>query len=130
MNPEVTFSGPTSIPITDDFFQDNTPPSPTTTTLITIASCPTVSTGVSQPQASVPLSKPLFIDLIGTTTTTITSSPPVTANVSNTGARASGFSSGTEFAPISPLHRDDPDKVFGDDRDAIEDFHCSPFNVQ
>lgn len=52
-NPEVTFSMPTSVPITDDLFQDFTPPSPTaTTTPITIAPYSNVSVGVSQPQIS------------------------------------------------------------------------------
>ena len=43
-NPEVTFTMPTSVLISDDFFQDFTLPSPTaTTTPITIAPCPPVS---------------------------------------------------------------------------------------
>lgn len=42
----------------------------------------------------------------------------------------SGFSVGTKFTLISPLCQDDPDTIFGDDRDAFEDFHYSPFNIR
>ncbi|XP_023762192.1 cell wall protein DAN4-like [Lactuca sativa] len=129
-NHEVTFSMPTSVPISDDFFQDFTPPSPTTTTtLISIAPCPNVSMGVSQPQASIPPSTPLFTDST-TTTTTTTSTPPISVTVSDTGAGASGFTLGHESTPISPLRQGDPDTVFGYDVDDFEAFTYIPFTIQ
>lgn len=133
-NLEVTFSMPTSVPLLEDFFQVFTLPSSSnhtstqTTTLITIAPCLNISVGVSQPQVSVPLSTPFYIESI-TTTTTTTSTPPITVNVSDTGAVASGVTIGPDFTPISPLRQDDPDTVFSDDHDEFQDFHYSPFNV-
>lgn len=126
-NPEVTFTMPTLIPISNDFFQNFSPPSPTaTTTPISISPYPNDSLGVSQTQVSILSTTSLFTK----STATTRSSPPVTTNVSDTGERASGFSVGPESTPISPLLQDDPDTVFGDDRDAFEAFHFTHFNVQ
>ncbi|KAL7587925.1 hypothetical protein Lser_V15G40915 [Lactuca serriola] len=132
-NPEVTFSVPTSVPITYELFQDSTLPSPTTTTItpITIAPCPPVSIEASQPEISTAHTTPLFMEsTAATTTTTTTSTPPITVNVSDMGERAYGFSSGVDITPISPLCQDDPDTIFGDGRDIFEDFTYSPFRVQ
>ncbi|XP_023763644.1 uncharacterized protein LOC111912141 [Lactuca sativa] len=79
----------TSVPLTGKTFHvPSPPPSPTITstpisTPITVATCPNVSVGVSQPQISVAQTTPLYTD--STTTTTATSSPPVTVNVFDTG---------------------------------------------
>lgn len=43
---------------------------------------------------------------------------------------ASGVSFGAPFTPISPLWSNDPETMFGDDQDDLEDPHYSPFNVQ
>lgn len=40
------------------------------------------------------------------------------------------FSSGVDTTPVSPLCQDDPDTIFGDDRDVFEDFSDKPFRVQ
>lgn len=92
-------------------------PIPTTTSVpistpITISPCPNVSVGVSQPQISVAQ----YTKSTGTTTTTM-SSPPVTINISDMGEGASGVTIGRSSIQISPLHNDDPDIVFADDRD-------------
>lgn len=78
-----------------------------TTTPITIAPCPPhVST---QSQATITLSTPLFKASTTTTitqtstTTTHISEPPVTVNISDTGAGASGFSTSHLSPPFSPL---------------------------
>lgn len=43
------------------------------------------------------------------------------------GASSSGVT--FDFSPISPLQIDDPDTMFGDDRDDFQDINYSPFNV-
>ncbi|CAI9282331.1 unnamed protein product [Lactuca saligna] len=44
-----------------------------------------------------------------TTTLTKTTTPPVSVNISNMGAGASGFASGATFTTVSPLRQDDLD---------------------
>lgn len=51
----------------------------------------------------------------------------MTFNVSDTGVGAFGVTVGQDSTPISPLRADDPDTIFGDDRDYFQDFHYNPF---
>lgn len=112
----------TSVPSTNDYFQGHTPPSSPnhtttiTTTPITIAPCPNIYVGVSQPHISVAQSTPLYTE--STSTTTIT--PPITVKVTDTAVGAFGVTSCPDFTLISPLKQDDPDTVFGDDRDDLQ----------
>lgn len=122
-----------SIPLTNDYFHvPYPPPSPTTTTStpistpITIAPCPNVFIGVSQPHISISLTTPLYTK---STTTTSTSSPQVTVNVSDMEEGAFGVTVNLSFTQVSPLRDEDLDTIFGDDRDDFQDFHYSPFNV-
>ncbi|CAI9302755.1 unnamed protein product [Lactuca saligna] len=87
-------------------------PSPTSTVSkpISIAPCPPVTLGVSQPPS-------IFTD--STTTPTTSIEPPATVNASNVGARASGFTTGHITPPISPLRQNDPDMIYGDDEAPI-----------
>ena len=103
-NPEVTFTMPTSVPLTDDFFQNFIPLlSPTaTTTPITIAPCPNVSVEILQPHINITQSTPLFSESTATTKT-MTNTPTVTVNVSDMGAGASGVIVSPISPPISPL---------------------------
>lgn len=84
---------------------------------------------VSQSQATFGQCTPLFIESKATTTT-ITSTPLVSANVSDMGVGASSFTLCHDSHPISLLRQDDPDTIFGDDKDESVDFHYSPFHVQ
>lgn len=59
-----------------------------------------------------------------------TSTTPISVNVSDTGASASGVTFGPDFTPISHLRTDDLDTVFGDDREDFHDFHYSSFTIQ
>lgn len=94
---------PTSVPLTEDFFQGLTPPSSQNqtstqaTTPITIAPCLNVYVVVSQPQISIALSTPLYTD--STTTTTTMSTPPVTINISDIGSGAYGVTFGPDLTP-------------------------------
>ncbi|KAL7587924.1 hypothetical protein Lser_V15G40914 [Lactuca serriola] len=112
-------------------YRDSTLPSPTTTTTnpITIAPCPPVSIEASQPEISTAHTTPLFMDSTAATTTN-SSTPSVTVNVSDMGERTYGLSSGVDITPISHLCQDDPDIIFGDGRGVFEDFTYSPFRVQ
>ena len=108
-----------------DFFHVlSLPPSPTTTsspiattTNITISPLPNVSVGVSQPQASISLSTPLYTD--STATITTISTPIMIVNVSDTWAYDFGVIVGPRTFTASLSHDDNPDLVFGDDQ---EDF--------
>lgn len=123
----------TSVPLTSETFHVPSPPhSPTITstlisTPITIATCPNVSVGVSQPQISVAQTTPLYTD--STTTTSATSSPPVTVNVFDTGTGTFGVTVGPSSSTVLPLRVDDHDMIFGDDRDDFQDFHYSRFTI-
>ncbi|CAI9287717.1 unnamed protein product [Lactuca saligna] len=130
-NLEVTFLIPNSIPITDDFFQDFTLPSPTSTisTPITIAPFPLISMGVrnlklllnnlliclhnrQQPQQILCIHLQfLLIYLIW-------------------GQVLQVLLFCYDSHPISPLHQDDPDTIFGDDPDEFTHIHYIPFYVQ
>ncbi|CAI9284802.1 unnamed protein product [Lactuca saligna] len=97
-------------------FVPSPPPSPKmTTTPITIAPCPPPVS--SQKQTNIPLSTPLFTDS-NVPPTTITK-PPVSVNISDTGAKTSGFSTHVS-SPISLIFPDDPDMVFRDDDNTDE----------
>nr|KAJ0209922.1 hypothetical protein LSAT_V11C400209070 [Lactuca sativa] len=103
------------------------PPSPETTTYvpITIALLPIVS---SQPPTTIPVSIPIFTD--STIPPQPSSSPECSVNVSDTGANTSGFSTHVS-QPISPIHTDDPEMLFGDDDDEdLEAFSFSPFQIR
>lgn len=101
----------------------NTPPSSPITTTITITiapSPPQFYVGVSQPHVSIPFSTPLFTDSTSTTTTIVVSTPEVTVNVSNTGEDVNfGVTVGPNTSTALPFHYEDPDIVFGDDRDTF-----------
>ncbi|CAI9267953.1 unnamed protein product [Lactuca saligna] len=104
-NPEVTQNFNDSVPFP--------PTSPKTTSiLITIALClPPVS---SQQKTSIPLSISMFTDSIVPPTTSTT--PFVSVNVSDMGAKTSGFS--THVTPfVSPHNRADPYMIFYDAED-------------
>lgn len=122
---------PTSIPSAIESFHVPSPPSsPTTTstspsTPITISPCSTVYVGFAQPQISITQSTPLYTDSTIKTTTT-TSTPPVTVNLSDTKTGASSVTLVPAFSPISPLRHDDPDTLSGDERDDFQDFQYSP----
>lgn len=124
-NPEVSFDILTCIPINDDFFQDFSVPSPTSTisTPITIDPCPLVFLGVLQTDT------PLFNDST-TPTTTSSDEPPVTVNASDVGEGASGFIVGHSTPPITLLHQDDPDTIYGGNDEDFGGFTYSPFNIR
>ncbi|CAI9299728.1 unnamed protein product [Lactuca saligna] len=112
---------------THNDFVPSPPPSPKpTTTPITIAPCPPSIS--SQTQSTSPLSTPLYID---STVPPMTSGEPVVSvNASNVGAKTSGFQSSHVSPPISPIHRNDPDMIYGDDEDELAGFTHSPFTVR
>lgn len=120
-----------SVPITDDFFDNASIPSPTAivSTPITIAPCPPPIS--SQVQTTVVSSTPLFTDSTATTSTTnMTNEPPVTFNASNVGVAASGITIGHSTPPISPLRQDDSDTFFKGDGFGFRTFQIGPFTVQ
>ncbi|CAI9282553.1 unnamed protein product [Lactuca saligna] len=124
-NPEVTYEIPTSIPFTEELFQDFSVLSPTVTisTPIIIAPCPPVLLSLSQAQT------PLFTDSTATTTTSNVETL-ITVNTSDAGAGALVFSVGHSTPPISPFHQDDPDMIYGADDDEFIEFTYSPFNIR
>lgn len=98
----------------------------TTTTPISITPCPPPVS--SQPQSNVPLSTPLFTD--STTTTKTSVEPPVSVNASDVGAEPSGFPTGHNTPPISPLRQNDPDMIYGDGEEDLAGFTYIPFNIR
>ncbi|CAI9281654.1 unnamed protein product [Lactuca saligna] len=118
-NPEVTQ------PFND--FVPSPPPSPkTTTTHITITLYPPpVST---QSQTSIPLFTPIFTDSKIPPTTLAT--PTILVNISDMGAKTSGFST-LVSPPISLIRTNDTDMIFGDDNDdELGGFTYIPFQIR
>ncbi|CAI9295717.1 unnamed protein product [Lactuca saligna] len=118
-NPEVT-------PTYNDFFPSPPRSLEHTTTPITIAQCPPPVS--SQLQSTIPLYIPFFTD--STVPPTTSGEPVVSVNASDVGARTSGFTSSHISPPISPMHRDDPDMIYGDDEDDLAGFTFSLFIIQ
>nr|KAJ0198132.1 hypothetical protein LSAT_V11C700377460 [Lactuca sativa] len=103
------------------------PPSPKTTTSvpITISPLPLVS---SQTPTMIPVSIPILTD--STLPPKTSTTPECSVKVYDTGANTSGFSTHVT-PPISPIHTDDPEMLFGDDDDEdLEAFSFSPFQIR
>lgn len=112
---------------THNDFVPSPPPSPrTTTTPITIAPCPPPVS--SQPHSTILLSTPLFSD--STIPLTTSAEPSVSVNISDTGAKNSGFPTHVS-PPISRIRQDDPNMIFGDAEDEdLGGFTYSPFQIR
>lgn len=55
--------------------------------------------------------------------------PPILVNTSDVGVGTSGFTTSHISTPISPLHQDDPDMIYGDVEDDLVGFTFSPFTI-
>ncbi|CAI9273275.1 unnamed protein product [Lactuca saligna] len=112
-------------PLLNDYVP-SLPPSPktTTSTPINIAYYPPPIS--SQPQTSIPVLIPIFIE--STIPPQASTAPLSSVNVSDTGANTSGCSSHVN-PPISPIRTDDPDMIFVDDEDDMGGFTYSPFQI-
>ncbi|CAI9303807.1 unnamed protein product [Lactuca saligna] len=119
------------VPITDDFFENASIPSPIAiiSTPIIIAPClPAVS---SQPQTIVSYLTPMFTDSTATTSTTnMTNEPPVTINTSDVGVGASVLTIGHSTTLISSLRQDDLDTFLKGDEFEFRSFQFNPFRFQ
>lgn len=100
--PPVRNEGETTNPVVNQSFNEfvpSHPPSPkTTSTPITIAPCPPPIS--SSQQITIPLSPPIFTD--STLPPNTSATPVVSVNVSDIGAKTSGFSTHIS-PPISPI---------------------------
>ena len=56
--------------------------------------------------------------------------PVVSVNASDAGAKTSGFTSSHMSPTISPINRDDPLMIYGDDEDDLAWFTLSTFTIQ
>ncbi|CAI9268859.1 unnamed protein product [Lactuca saligna] len=56
--------------------------------------------------------------------------PAVSVNASDVGAKTSGFQLSHVSPPVSPIHQDDPNMIYGHDEDELAGFTYTPFTVR